>query len=478
MLNRQYIARSREFAFGLLFAVPIFFAFEGGVRLAPPLAELRQAEERALAVGFVAALIGFVIGLLAVIRSRLDRFDSRLFALLFFYVLVWLIMSLAAGGVSRSSVIILLQTIYATAGYFVVGYICRRKRPLMVRSIGWSGLCVFWFGVAITVFAALVLYIGQTVIDGGMSAYRHGLITNHIGIFYNPKMNRFFPLYLSAAGIVLLSLGLYQGRGGKRKVLYLIGGSACLVSVAFMHSRTAMLAAFLSVVLLCAPLFIRLKPVDLLRIVGAGIALLIGGLVMANSGGSTVSFSRVVEDTLLPMLGDSEFHESDLGRFRAFRNGLAMLASNPLGSGFQPASFTPHGADVVNTESGYFDLVARAGLLALVLNLSLMLPASWLAFKRWRESIRMLKANVPLSPEFPFIYAVSCLTIVNVLFVNVFINASTEPYYGVCFWALLASSLWWNGRHSFVAGKNGRADAVKRASRRIPAQMRRRRETA
>lgn len=423
-------------------ALPVFLEVSGGrLRLSPAYVERVGESVTALPLS-VFALPVLLVLLLARARGRALASRPGLDDLL---VLGYVVVNSAAlyAGVVLSGmpepigVMGYLQTVFPLVAYAAARLV---MRPVPGESIGTSlepaGRFLSVLGFTVSVF--LLLYMAQTVIDGA-SSFRLSLITDHIGPFYNYKMKRFFPVYVAMATTSLAAYLLLAGRLGRARAAG-IGGLLVIgvVGLLLMHSRTALLLFLVGLGVVCAGLLTVFRlTVDrrLLRLA----ALVALGAMLAWTPISAVgsrSLARIYE-TLTVVTGAQEsLAAGDETRLERMTYGVEVGFGSVFGSGFRTEE--RHGLRrAVTTESGYLDIVARAGPLALALILALVARSVLLGVRLERRS-RAGPARTGERAHWAG-RAVLALLIAFAFVGNVLLNVLTEPYVGPAYWFLLGS---------------------------------------
>jgi len=440
------VSRSRlrfATAAALIIALPVFFEpTRGGLRLSPAYSEAVGESVTALSFSVLALPLLLAV-LLASARARRRHVARPALddALVAGYVVVnalALYTGVVLAGVPEPlGMMAYLQSLFPLVGY-AVARITMETAPGETPERALEPLERFLITLGLGVLVYLFLYVVQTVIDG-VSTFRLSIITDHIGPFYNYKMKRFFPVYVAMATASLAAYILASRR--LRGPTVLIAGALVtfgVVGLFLMHSRTALLFLVVAMSILSAGTLRVFRPTVSRRFARLSVLVLLGVALAwpAISAAGTRSLARIYETVTVVTGARASLAPGDETRLERMRTGVEVGFGSVFGSGFQMEE--RHGLRrAVTTESGYLDIVARAGPLALALVLALVARSVLASYRLARR----VHAGA-VGPGRSTLWAARALLALLTGFAligNVFLNVLTEPYVGPAYWFLLGS---------------------------------------
>lgn len=415
-----------DFLVGVCIALPVFFLFPT-LTLAPPFLELYAANLRAVPVSLYLGplLFYYCISRYLAIRPSVSNIDYTLIAYLGTLFLSLFVSSLIGSGSFNQASVLYFQTVYPIGTYILGRAVAKNAEK--TESI--------LKGIVLTTFLFLVLYLVQTIVDGG-SSFRMATITDHVGPLYNSKMKRFYSMFLLVAGGYFLSKAIFDSAASLLRVIARSSASALSFGAIFsLHSRSALLSAFLIISVIGALTFLRFRAKEVRRVTWFGAIFFICMFsVVAFVGDSALRSYMRLTDTFVGGVEIAALGEADQTRFEIFQNARSILSSSFFGIGF---GMIPIGQD--NAESGYLDIAVRAGWLSF---LSLLFFKLLIVYSCFKGGLRLVVSKFTLDAPLNHLLTilkvfVFSTTLILVLFCNVFINLNSEPYFGLCYWLLV-----------------------------------------
>ncbi len=317
-----------------------------------------------------------------------------------------------------------LQTTIALSWYFIGRIICLASTAAAARD-KYASLLKTVCGVTILFLAG---YVVQTVI--GTDGSKYSMIADHIGPFYNFKIQKFWSVALVIASCVFLAFYMFTPRGHPRFAVScaLIGFLASSLCIVMLWARSGILAWLIGTVMVAVVgWFSTAANKKTASTKGALVIVVLcvaGALVVAGELIGATRFARTIEQ-----IAAADLSASDANRLDTMENAIEATISSPLGALFELVQrrdgLKPHGS-----ESGILDLSVRTG------------PAAWLVlpfFAYLAISGCMRQARFALHDSV-WIWAASAGCAVALLLAfSVFLTVPLEPYGAAIMWSLLGA---------------------------------------
>lgn len=431
----------RLFRYGLIAAAviiaPIFLDISGGgLALAPSYVDRASTAGNIvpISVVLVPTLGVLAVGAFALRRGgrvpavRWEDAIVLVYATLHIAACLW---GLLVGRAQvPGSILLVLQALYPIAAYLLARVLVETHRAVCLPPVIATGLQRgFLVGLAWVGGLALVGYLVQTAIDG-FQGWRFGLIADHIGPFYNYKMKRYFSIYLAIISGTLVTYALLARTNWRRAVAAIGGSLFGLTAILVTHSRTAV-GTFLVVVMVGAAGVVDAMSGRIRRrgAIAIAVAVALGATVAVNTPIEQARAVLRVEQTLAALAGEDRLDRGDVRRFEAWETGVTGSFAGFFGTAYEVRRRSGGAKRVVNTESGYLDISARAGLPALLSALLILAVTGWRATE---NALWMREAS--LGDAVWVSWSISGTMVATLVVIVPFITSLGEPYLGPALW--------------------------------------------
>jgi hypothetical protein len=180
--------------------------------------------------------------------------------------------------------------------------------------------------------------------------------------------------------------------------------------------------------------FVRIRASTMAWATAGIIFLMLSGLIFLFVYTDSLAFNRIITTVQGFFAGHLRLEEGDLTRFKRIVTGCAISVSTPFGGMF-PLEKSGSSHRVLITESGFLDIAARGGWIPAAALVALLVDA---VLNCRREAARA-KQTSELRADYWYWRGLS-VCVICLGFANLWINASTEPYFGPLFWFLIGNS--------------------------------------